>query len=151
MLANQVKRDKSLAGLKHAASAAHSIPSRVCLTVIRNLREVYITRHSTLHKRYSREFSPSHSASNLLLSLHNVTDLHSDHRLIIHLRYRRITYLQAARAFIIADSSKRRTPSRADTARALAKSEQFDLLVLGEGLTEAQHSWGGRYMTQANC
>ena len=34
-----------------------------------------------------------------------------------------------ARAFIIADSSKRRTLSRADIAKALSKSDQFDFLI----------------------
>ena len=34
-----------------------------------------------------------------------------------------------ARAFIIADSNKRRTLSRADIAKALAKSDQFDFLI----------------------
>ncbi|TFY63295.1 hypothetical protein EVG20_g6379 [Dentipellis fragilis] len=34
-----------------------------------------------------------------------------------------------ARAFIIADSNKRRTLSRADIAKALGKSDQFDFLI----------------------
>lgn len=34
-----------------------------------------------------------------------------------------------ARAFIVADSNKRRTLSRADIAKALAKSDQFDFLI----------------------
>ncbi|KAJ7983228.1 histone-fold-containing protein [Mycena polygramma] len=34
-----------------------------------------------------------------------------------------------ARAFIIADSNKRRTLSRADIAKALTKSDQFDFLI----------------------
>ncbi|KAI0637510.1 histone-fold-containing protein [Trametes polyzona] len=34
-----------------------------------------------------------------------------------------------ARAFIIADSNKRRTLSRADIAKALSKSDQFDFLI----------------------
>ncbi|KAI6110289.1 histone-fold-containing protein [Pisolithus croceorrhizus] len=34
-----------------------------------------------------------------------------------------------ARAFIIADSNKRRTLSRSDIAKALAKSDQFDFLI----------------------
>ncbi|KAH7923198.1 histone-fold-containing protein [Leucogyrophana mollusca] len=44
-----------------------------------------------------------------------------------------------ARAFIIADANKRRTLSRADIAKALAKSDQFDFLIdivpREEGLT----------------
>ncbi|KAF8582456.1 histone-fold-containing protein [Ramaria rubella] len=34
-----------------------------------------------------------------------------------------------ARAFIVADSNKRRTLSRSDIARAIAKSDQFDFLI----------------------
>ena len=34
-----------------------------------------------------------------------------------------------ARAFIIADSNKRRTLSRQDIAKALSKSDQFDFLI----------------------
>ncbi|KAH8105447.1 histone-fold-containing protein [Cristinia sonorae] len=34
-----------------------------------------------------------------------------------------------ARAFIIADSNKRRTLSRADIAKAISKSDQFDFLI----------------------
>ncbi|KAF9530891.1 histone-fold-containing protein [Crepidotus variabilis] len=34
-----------------------------------------------------------------------------------------------ARAFIVADSNKRRTLSRADIAKALGKSDQFDFLI----------------------
>ncbi|KAF9651400.1 histone-fold-containing protein [Thelephora ganbajun] len=34
-----------------------------------------------------------------------------------------------ARAFIIADSNKRRTLSRSDIAKALSKSDQFDFLI----------------------
>ncbi|KAF7300909.1 Nuclear transcription factor Y subunit C-2 [Mycena kentingensis (nom. inval.)] len=34
-----------------------------------------------------------------------------------------------ARAFIVADSNKRRTLSRADIAKALTKSDQFDFLI----------------------
>jgi nuclear transcription factor Y, gamma len=34
-----------------------------------------------------------------------------------------------ARAYIIADSNRRRTLSRADIAKALAKSDQFDFLI----------------------
>ena len=34
-----------------------------------------------------------------------------------------------SRAFIIADSNKRRTLSRADIAKALSKSDQFDFLI----------------------
>ncbi|KAK7051453.1 Transcriptional activator hap5 [Paramarasmius palmivorus] len=34
-----------------------------------------------------------------------------------------------ARAFIIADSNKRRTLSRSDIAQALSKSDQFDFLI----------------------
>ena len=34
-----------------------------------------------------------------------------------------------ARAFIVADSNKRRTLSRADIAKALSKSDQFDFLI----------------------
>jgi nuclear transcription factor Y, gamma len=34
-----------------------------------------------------------------------------------------------ARAFIVADSNKRRTLSRQDIAKALAKSDQFDFLI----------------------
>ena len=34
-----------------------------------------------------------------------------------------------ARAFIIADANKRRTLSRADIAKALSKSDQFDFLI----------------------
>ncbi|KAF7311745.1 Nuclear transcription factor Y subunit C-2 [Mycena indigotica] len=34
-----------------------------------------------------------------------------------------------ARAFIVADANKRRTLSRADIAKALAKSDQFDFLI----------------------
>ena len=34
-----------------------------------------------------------------------------------------------SRAFIIADSNKRRTLSRADIAKALTKSDQFDFLI----------------------
>jgi nuclear transcription factor Y, gamma len=34
-----------------------------------------------------------------------------------------------ARAFLIADSNKRRTLSRADIAKALSKSDQFDFLI----------------------
>lgn len=34
-----------------------------------------------------------------------------------------------ARAFIIADSNKRRTLSRADIAKAVSKSDQFDFLI----------------------
>jgi nuclear transcription factor Y gamma len=34
-----------------------------------------------------------------------------------------------ARAFIIADSNKRRTLSRSDIAKALGKSDQFDFLI----------------------
>ena len=34
-----------------------------------------------------------------------------------------------ARAFIIADSNKRRTLSRSDIAKALNKSDQFDFLI----------------------
>ncbi len=34
-----------------------------------------------------------------------------------------------ARAFIIADSNKRRTLSRSDIAKALSKSDQFDFLM----------------------
>ncbi|KAG6331656.1 hypothetical protein ID866_7433 [Astraeus odoratus] len=48
-----------------------------------------------------------------------------------------------ARAFIIADSNKRRTLSRADIAKALAKSDQFDFLIdivpREEGLTGLAH------------
>ncbi|KIK91334.1 hypothetical protein PAXRUDRAFT_635884 [Paxillus rubicundulus Ve08.2h10] len=49
-----------------------------------------------------------------------------------------------ARAFIIADSNKRRTLSRADIAKALAKSDQFDFLIdivpREEGLTGLGHN-----------
>lgn len=49
-----------------------------------------------------------------------------------------------ARAFIIADSNKRRTLSRADIAKALAKSDQFDFLIdivpREEGLTGLGHT-----------
>lgn len=49
-----------------------------------------------------------------------------------------------ARAFIIADSNKRRTLSRADIAKALAKSDQFDFLIdivpREEGLTGLGHA-----------
>ncbi|KAG9317970.1 histone-fold-containing protein [Chiua virens] len=52
-----------------------------------------------------------------------------------------------ARAFIIADSNKRRTLSRADIAKALAKSDQFDFLIdivpREEGLTGLSHSTAG--------
>src|SRR5436305_1811673 len=34
-----------------------------------------------------------------------------------------------ARAYIIADSNKRRTLSRADISKALSKSDQFDFLI----------------------
>ena len=34
-----------------------------------------------------------------------------------------------ARAFIVADSNKRRTLSRSDISRAIAKSDQFDFLI----------------------
>ena len=34
-----------------------------------------------------------------------------------------------SRAFIVADSNKRRTLSRADIAKALSKSDQFDFLI----------------------
>lgn len=34
-----------------------------------------------------------------------------------------------ARAFIVADANKRRTLSRSDIARAIAKSDQFDFLI----------------------
>lgn len=34
-----------------------------------------------------------------------------------------------ARAFIVADTNKRRTLSRSDIARAIAKSDQFDFLI----------------------
>lgn len=34
-----------------------------------------------------------------------------------------------ARAFLVADSNKRRTLSRADIAKALSKSDQFDFLI----------------------
>ena len=34
-----------------------------------------------------------------------------------------------ARAFIVADANKRRTLSRADIAKALSKSDQFDFLI----------------------
>jgi nuclear transcription factor Y, gamma len=34
-----------------------------------------------------------------------------------------------ARAFIIADSNKRRTLSRSDISKALSKSDQFDFLI----------------------
>ncbi|KDR71088.1 hypothetical protein GALMADRAFT_254272 [Galerina marginata CBS 339.88] len=34
-----------------------------------------------------------------------------------------------ARAFVVADSNKRRTLSRADIAKALSKSDQFDFLI----------------------
>jgi hypothetical protein len=34
-----------------------------------------------------------------------------------------------ARAFLIADANKRRTLSRADIAKALSKSDQFDFLI----------------------
>ena len=34
-----------------------------------------------------------------------------------------------ARAFIVADANKRRTLSRSDIAKALAKSDQFDFLI----------------------
>ncbi len=34
-----------------------------------------------------------------------------------------------ARAFIVADSNKRRTLSRSDIAKALGKSDQFDFLI----------------------
>ena len=34
-----------------------------------------------------------------------------------------------ARAFIVADSNKRRTLSRSDIAKALSKSDQFDFLI----------------------
>lgn len=48
-----------------------------------------------------------------------------------------------ARAFVIADSNKRRTLSRADIAKALAKSDQFDFLIdivpREEGLTGLAH------------
>ncbi|KAL4065064.1 histone-fold-containing protein [Scleroderma citrinum] len=48
-----------------------------------------------------------------------------------------------ARAFIIADSNKRRTLSRADIAKALAKSDQFDFLIdivpREDGLTGLAH------------
>ncbi|KAI9570699.1 histone-fold-containing protein [Boletus coccyginus] len=51
-----------------------------------------------------------------------------------------------ARAFIIADSNKRRTLSRADIAKALAKSDQFDFLIdivpREEGLTGLGHGHG---------
>ena len=51
-----------------------------------------------------------------------------------------------ARAFIIADSNKRRTLSRADIAKALAKSDQFDFLIdivpREEGLTGLTHGNG---------
>ena len=36
---------------------------------------------------------------------------------------------QRSRAFIVADSNKRRTLSRADIAKALSKSDQFDFLI----------------------
>ncbi|KAF9228876.1 histone-fold-containing protein [Gyrodon lividus] len=49
-----------------------------------------------------------------------------------------------ARAFIIADSNKRRTLSRADIGKALAKSDQFDFLIdivpRDEGLTGLSHT-----------
>ncbi|KAG2134528.1 histone-fold-containing protein [Suillus clintonianus] len=52
-----------------------------------------------------------------------------------------------ARAFIIADSNKRRTLSRADIAKALAKSDQFDFLIdivpREEGLTGLTQSSAG--------
>jgi hypothetical protein len=52
-----------------------------------------------------------------------------------------------ARAFIIADSNKRRTLSRADIAKALAKSDQFDFLIdivpREEGLTGLTQSGTG--------
>jgi nuclear transcription factor Y, gamma len=52
-----------------------------------------------------------------------------------------------ARAFIIADSNKRRTLSRADIAKALAKSDQFDFLIdivpREEGLTGLTHGGTG--------
>ncbi|KAH0830108.1 histone-fold-containing protein [Lanmaoa asiatica] len=52
-----------------------------------------------------------------------------------------------ARAFIIADSNKRRTLSRADIAKALAKSDQFDFLIdivpREEGLTGLAHGNAG--------
>ncbi|KAG0701073.1 histone-fold-containing protein [Suillus ampliporus] len=52
-----------------------------------------------------------------------------------------------ARAFIIADSNKRRTLSRADIAKALAKSDQFDFLIdivpREEGLTGLTQSNAG--------
>jgi nuclear transcription factor Y gamma len=52
-----------------------------------------------------------------------------------------------ARAFIIADSNKRRTLSRADIAKALAKSDQFDFLIdivpREEGLTGLTQSGAG--------
>ncbi|KAG8219153.1 histone-fold-containing protein [Butyriboletus roseoflavus] len=52
-----------------------------------------------------------------------------------------------ARAFIIADSNKRRTLSRADIAKALAKSDQFDFLIdivpREEGLTGLGHGSAG--------
>ncbi|KAH7890164.1 histone-fold-containing protein [Phlebopus sp. FC_14] len=63
-----------------------------------------------------------------------------------------------ARAFIIADSNKRRTLSRADIAKALAKSDQFDFLIdivprddgLLHGLSHSTHTGAGGGATGNN-
>lgn len=59
-----------------------------------------------------------------------------------------------ARAFIIADSNKRRTLSRADIAKALAKSDQFDFLIdivpREEGLTGLSHATAGGAIAGGN-
>ena len=51
-----------------------------------------------------------------------------------------------ARAYLIADSNKRRTLSRSDIAKALAKSDQFDFLIDIVPREDAREDGGSRRM-----
>ncbi|KAI3599188.1 nuclear transcription factor y subunit c-4 [Moniliophthora roreri] len=67
-----------------------------------------------------------YSAKHAKVSRHtSLRDVRSNERALYIVFIAEIT----ARAFIIADSNKRRTLSRSDIAQALSKSDQFDFLI----------------------
>jgi hypothetical protein len=71
--------------------------------------------------------------SNLLAWYLNLPDDHyvDRHRLKTNCSHLSIVFIAeiTGRAFIVADSNKRRTLSRADIAKALTKSDHFDFLI----------------------
>jgi nuclear transcription factor Y gamma len=105
-----------------------------------------------LVRRWSQRTHPSYFAKHVKVGLMVPSapqELNVSHSLpyLLYASHQVFISEITARAFIIADSNKRRTLSRADIAKALAKSDQFDFLIdivpREEGLTGLTHGGTG--------